>query len=51
MATVSGAQTGNNNVRDRHTVILAYLKTVPGVLGGVAATVAALTGLLTMILN
>jgi hypothetical protein len=35
--------------RDRHSVILDYLRTVPGVLGGLAGLVGAVTALLTLI--
>ena len=46
LATVASPNGSDKKVRDRHTVILDYLKTAPGVLTGVAAVLAALTGLL-----
>ena len=51
MATVASPNGSDKKVRDRHTVILDYLKTAPGVLTGVAAVLAALTGLLAVIVR
>ncbi|MEH0928711.1 hypothetical protein [Micromonospora sp. CPCC 205558] len=39
----------SNTPRDRHGVILEYLRTVPGVLGGLAGVLGAVTALLALL--
>lgn len=51
LTTATPRRAQENQARDRHAVILDYLKTAPGVLSGVAAVLAALTGLLALLVK
>lgn len=51
MPTVATNEQDDNGTRNPHSVILDYLKTAPGVLSGVAAVLAALSGLLALLLR
>ena len=49
--TVQPNEQGDNQSRNRHSVIIDYLKTAPGVLQGAGVLLAALTGLLALFLR
>ncbi|MET7749940.1 hypothetical protein [Micromonospora sp. NPDC005367] len=51
MATVPTNEQDDNGTRNPHSVILDYLKTLPGVLSSAAALLVAATGLLTAFLR
>jgi hypothetical protein len=46
---VTTDEEAGNGPRDRHRIILEYLRTVPGVLGGLAGLLGAVTALLALV--
>ncbi|MBQ0893438.1 hypothetical protein KBX37_10080 [Micromonospora sp. U56] len=49
--TVTTNEQADNRSRDRHSIVLDYLKTAPAVLGGLATVLAAVTALLALLLK